>query len=300
MAVLSDPTIEQIITEGLKRGGRPNPTTNDITLATTHMLREINADIVKILGLKIPELRTQGVSSTVAGVPRYAWLSDIDLKLDVTLVDPGSTSGYRDTMQAGSTSSLVVLSTNLNEADTSVIIGKLLITTGGTGSGQFGYLTSWNNSNQQAGIYVPTTTDNTLATTPDNTTTYIVGATHTRLGELTFHEDYNRLSTPTSTGIPTTNFDLGREIYLYPPPDAVYGLLWTYYADLDRIDRTGALYTNFLREYYSVFVQGIAVKTCQRFDEDRYTQEVQIYHSMLNNLGGNLAEQFESTFEDVY
>jgi len=81
--------------------------------------------------------------------------------------------------------------------------------------------------------------------------------------------------------------------------DRIYALWWDYWANLDRLDEAGAVFIRHLREHRSLWVQGVAVKTMQRYDEDRYQLELSVYNDMLNAYAGYSAGVGQVTFTDV-
>ena len=91
----------------------------------------------------------------------------------------------------------------------------------------------------------------------------------------------------------------GRETRLFPVPDKEYALLYSYWAKLDELNDSGSVFLNHLRTYRSLWVQGIAVKCMQRYDEDRYMSELGVYQDMLTAYAGLSSTVGQTLFRDV-
>ena len=111
--------------------------------------------------------------------------------------------------------------------------------------------------------------------------------------------DYTKIAQPGGLGKPQAIYMLGQSGYLYYVPDNIYGLTFVYYADLVRLDETGDLFLNFLREWRPLFVQGLVVKANQLEDEDRYRLEFDIYQNMLNEFQGSHTTIHETEYRDL-
>jgi hypothetical protein len=100
-------------------------------------------------------------------------------------------------------------------------------------------------------------------------------------------------------GEPYTASVNGQEFLLHPTPDkSTYGLMNRYWVDLSLLDETGDLFRQLLREWRSLWVQGVAVKSMQRFDEDRYQSELGVYNLMLDLLAGQTSTVRQIRFND--
>jgi len=65
------------------------------------------------------------------------------------------------------------------------------------------------------------------------------------------------------------------------------------------LDETDTIFVNLLRELRSVWIQGIAVKTMQRYDEDRYQLELGVYQQMLTYLTVQTTLVSQMQFRDI-
>lgn len=288
MAVPSDPTLSAIVTEALKRAGQLNPSATQITDATTHQVQEVKADLRHFAG-RHPMLKTTAVTSTTIGVSRYTQPSDVDTVETVVLLD--GPDAWRGTAAAGATQAITLAST-VSE-DVTTMQGKLIVLTGGTGVDQYRQLTNWTNATRVASA------DTSWTTNPNSTTTYVVVNDHYRLYEMSKAHDFDYLRSPYGLNKPRRGAMVSETLYLDYAPDKIYGLLWNYWADLDRLDEVGTLFVKLLREWRSVWVQGIATYTAQRYDDDRFPQLLQGYQMELSGLSTVTCTVAPSRFWDV-
>jgi hypothetical protein len=71
-----------------------------------------------------------------------------------------------------------------------------------------------------------------------------------------------------------------------------------YWVDLSLLDEADDLFRQLLREWRSLWIQGVAVKSMQRFDEDRYQSELAVYNIMLDLLAGQTCTVRQVNFHD--
>jgi hypothetical protein len=290
MAIPSNPTIAEIVTEGLKRAGRTSPTATQISDATTHNLREVKADIMLIAPTH-PYLQTTAYTVTVKGQSRYSLPPEANIPVSLTcLAGPTDWAG---TATAGA-STTITLAASLSEDELN-LLGKTILLTGGTGVSQARTCTGWNNTTK---VF---TVDLAWVTTPGVTTTYqIISMSRSLWQSEDAASEYDKRNVPYGLGIPYLSSQYGDEFMLYPIPDAsTYGLFFRYYVDLDQLDDAGAIFLNLLREWRSLWIQGIAVKAMQRFDEDRYQGELAVYKLMLDMLSAQTSRVVVGRWTDV-
>lgn len=290
MAVPSAPTIASIVTEGLKRAGRTSPTATQISDATTHQFREVKADIM----LKAPThplLQATATAPTQRGQQRYALPTDANEPVSLVLLyGPTNWTGTATAGAAGT----ITLPAAISEDELS-LLGKHILITDGTGEGQYRGCVGWNNTTK---VW---STDVTWTTTPDATSVFqIMSQTRSLWTSVDTALVFDRLSTPYGLGTPQISARYSDEFVLYPIPDlSTYGLLYRYFVDLDQLDEAGTLFLNLLREWRSIWIQGIAVKTMQRYDEDRYLSELGVYEAMLTHLESQTARVLGGAFKDL-
>ena len=289
MAIPSDTTVALVVTEGLRRGGRTAPSSTMTTDAIATMFQEIKSDINTIAGLH-PDLKTESYSTYVRGMREYTIPIDAQKLAYARMVLAPTDGDWIGTAQTGGASSITLSAAfDLTEDE---MIGRRIFTTGGTGSGQSGYVISWNNTTKVAGMGAA------WATAPNSTTTYLVehvvfrifnNASFARLyGDNTpyaFFGDYNATMR-------------GRKLVLAHGPKQTAVIIWSYWAALDRLDETGDVFVRHMRDNRSLWIQGVATKCNQRYDEDRYALELKVYDAMLAAYASGACNVIEGTYTD--
>lgn len=290
MAIPSDPTVSSIVTEGLARGGRVNAAAGIISSATEHQFREVKSDITQ-RSARHPVLETQYVTATVDGQSRYAWPTDADDIRSLTIVYADTDGYWQSTAQAGGSNTITLHASFSQEAN--LVKGKFIYLLGGTGANQFAQIISYDNGTKVA------TVDRNWTTNPASGTTYHIGGWHRKIYSFDKPWGFDCLSAPYQRGTPFRAAPVGREMWLDYATDRIYALWWDYWSNLDRIDEAGSVFIRHLREYRSLWIQGIAVKTMQRYDEDRYQSELQVYGNMLDAYGAVSAGVGQVNFTDI-
>lgn len=288
MSIPSTPTIAAIVTEGLRRGGRVNPTLTQISDATEHALREVKADLMRVAP-DHPYLQVRATTSTTAGEQRYALPTDANTLVSLVLLN--GPDEYRGTAQAAA-STTITLDSDFPGDDNS-IRGYYVLITGGTGAGQYREITGYVQSTKVA------TVDLAWTVTPTGSSTFLVVNETRGLWGQDIASEFDRYQYALSLGKPYFASRFSDEFHLYPIPDRIYGLLFRYYADLDQLDDAGTVFLNLIREWRSLWIQGIAVKTMQRYDEDRYQLELGIYNNMLTELTNQCCTVTAVQYRDV-
>jgi len=274
MAVPIDPTVNSIVTQALKRATLRTPTTAMITEATDHALQEVKADLM-LKAPTHPNLLITATTVTTRGQQRYSIPSDHNVQQSITLLD--GPDSWRGTAQAGGTLS-ITLSASLSASDDE-LTGKYIIITSGIGVEEYRQILAYDNSTKIATI------DLAWNSSPTSSSTYLICSNYIQLWPVDTETEYDRIDTPTSLGSPERASLSGQEFLLNPVPDkSTYGLINRYWADLSKVDEDSELFIQLLREWRSIWIQGIAVKSMQRNDEDRYQSELQVYNFMLDSL----------------
>jgi hypothetical protein len=268
------PTVQEIVTQALKRAGRTVPTATQITEATDHALQEVKADIM-LAAPSHKNLLYTATTVTTRGQQRYAVPEDWNIQESLTLLDGPDT--WRGTAQGGSATGITLAAAFSESPD--AIVGKYILITSGPGIEEYRQLLAYDNSSKEATVDLP------WGAVPNSTSTYLIVSMYRQLWPTDLVTELDRMYTQSMLGIPHAAAAFGQEFVLYPVPDkSTYGLINRYYADLSMLEETSDLFVQILREWRSVFIQGIAVKTMQRFDEDRYQSELSVYGVMLANL----------------
>lgn len=290
MAIPSDPTVTSIVTEGIKRGGRTTPNSEQITSATEHQFREVKSDITQ-RSARHPSLETTICSASTANKSRYSWPTDADDIRSLKLVTSSVDGAWQGSLQA-TTGGSATLSASFNQSNEDVK-GKFLFLLTGVGIGQVAQIIDYNNSTKVATI------DTTWGTIPAAGNYYLIGLQHYKLYSFDKPWGYDILSNPHVAGIPRRAAPVGRDMWLEQPTGGIYALWWDYWSNLDRLDETGTVFIRHLRDCRSLWIQGVAVKTMQRYDEDRYQTELQVYMNMLDAYAGYSAGVGQVNFTDV-
>ena len=288
MAVPSDFTITQLVTQGLKRGGITNPASAQITEATDFFLREVTKDIHLFTG-GVPELLTTGVDTCVIGQTAYPWPTAAEEIRSLVLLDgPDDWSG---TATAGGATS-ITLASALSE-DQTTLRGKRIVITGGTGVDQINQIVAWNNSSKVA------TVADTWTTNPASGSTYTIANYQRKLFGKSKPYEFDIQVAPYGLGTPTYASMQGRYAWLNSAPDRTYLLWWDYYQDIDRIDQAGSPYLRFVRHYSNIVIEGVAAKAMDRYDDDRASTQLIKYNGMLANLAEDNSTVGQVNFTDV-
>ena len=274
MAVPSDPTVTSIVTQALKRATLRVPTAAMITEAIDHALQEVKADLM-LKAPTHPNLKVTATTVTARGQQRYAVPEDYNVPESITLLDGPDI--WRGTAQGGG-GTFIFLDAAFNASDDDVA-GKYIIVTGGTGVEEYRQILSYDNTTKSA------TVDLSWDSSPVSGSTYLICSSYTQLWPQDTESEFDRMVTPTTLGTPQVASLSGQEFLLYPVPDkSTYGLITRYWCDISKLDEDGEVFIQLLREWRSIWIQGIAVKSMQRNDEDRYQMELGTYNFMLDSL----------------
>lgn len=288
MAVPVNPTPTLIVTQALKRAGRTTPTAAQITEAIDYALQEVKADIMLVAATH-PNLLASSTTVTTRGQSRYAVPDDFNEQLNILLMD--GPDDWRGTAQGGGSSTITLAASTPGTAED--LIGKNILITSGPGVEEYRAIINYDSATKIA------TVDSNWVVNPASNSTYLVEQERLCLYPNDTAADYDLIQGPTYLQRPISAALFGQEFILFPTPDkSTYGLLNRYWVDLSKLDETGTLFTQLLREWRSVWTQGVAVKSMQRFDEDRYQLELAVYKSMLDALASQSSTVRQVRFYD--
>lgn len=107
MAVPSNLTPTQIVTEALKWGGRTVPTSAQITDGLTLYMAAVKSDMHRVAPCH-PSLLTQTTVPTQIGLSKYDWPVDAEEISSINLIDTRDETGWTGSAQAGSSSSITL------------------------------------------------------------------------------------------------------------------------------------------------------------------------------------------------
>jgi len=288
MAVPSNLTPTQIVTEALKWGGRTVPTSAQITDGLTLYMAAVKSDLHRVAPCH-PSLLTQTTVPTQIGLSKYDWPVDAEEISSINLIDTRDETGWTGSAQAGSSSS-ITLAAGFDSAGIEMRGRHVHNTTAGvTGKGQ---ILTYDNTTKVAGL---TTVEGTAfaAATP-----YMIEAMRWDVKKRTsFH--MNSWEQPYELTRPKQMAMRGRTGVFDKAPDRVYIIEWEYWAALDRLDDAGAVFLRHLREWSAIYFQGIGIRVMTRFDEDRRNTETQIYNQMLAEYASTACNIVDGTYTDT-
>ena len=304
MAVPSAVTLDEIVTEALKRAGRTTPSAAVIASAKAQQFREVKSEMEQIFDVTLPELYGELGGATIIGETTLALpTSNVQAVESIRIYEPGTDDGWDDTLQAA-TSTTMTMAAALNE-DTEKMQGRYVYFDGGTGSGQLVQMGEYNNTTKVSPI------TGTFETTPDNTTTYVIASDreHTIQEDLILQSELDVdlvrgrptcwASVWANPGSATDQDDVVRSIRWNIVPDKVYPVRYVVRYAMDWLDESGTLLTTMLRRYRAVWIQGIAAYSMQLYDEDRFFQTYQIYRDMLEKLSAKYARIYHMSYNNL-
>ena len=288
MAIPSNPTVALVVAEGLRRGGRVTPTATMVTDATASMFQEVKTDINTIAGLH-NDLKTESYTTVVRGMRDYYLPEDAQELAYAHMVLAPTAGDWIGTAQAGSTMTITLAAGFSLDEDS--MIGRRIFMTGGSGSGQTAQVVAWDNATKVA------TFGATLSTATSATTTYLVEQVVYRVWiNAKFGESFGSYPYAVHGDVDSTL--RGRKLVFKQIPTQTAVIIWSYWAALDRLDEAGEVFVRHLRTNRSLWTQGIATKTNQRYDEDRYAIELKVYDAMLTAYGSTACCIREGTYTD--
>lgn len=288
MAVPSNLTPTQVVTEALKWGGRTVPTSAQITDGLTLYMAAVKSDLHRVAPCH-PSLLTQTTVPTQIGLSKYDWPTDAEEISSVNLIDTRDETGWAGSAQAGSSSS-ITLAAGFDSAGIEMRGRYVHNTTPAvTGKGQ---ILTYDNATKVAGL---TTVEGTAfaAATP-----YMIEAMRWGIKKRTSYymtswEQPYELTRPKQMAM------RGRSGVFDKAPDRVYIIEWEYWAALDRLDDAGTVFLRHLREWSALYIQGIGIRVMTRFDEDRRNTETQIYNQMLAEYASTACNIVDGTYTDT-
>ncbi len=276
MSVDSDISIANLVTEALKNAGRTSPTAGQISDATAYQFRRVKSDIA-LKSSRHPSLITQAIGITFTGLSKYDWPTDAQYIRNVSILE-GPEEWHGNAQSGGAAN--ITLALTMDVSDSATLIGKYIITTGGTGEKQIRQIVGWNNSTKVITVQPNWTTN------PAVSTAYMIATDHQKL-YLMDKSEWDSIRNPGGTvGSSYAAALVGRELWLERPATSVRAAIWfDYYAHMDLLDNAGTVMLRHIRDYYSLWSQGLSAWLCQRYDEDRYMSELQVYQNLLDSYG---------------
>ena len=259
MPIPSNPTLSELVTEGLAKAGESNPDSSLLTRAETEWMGEIKNDIWH-LGKKPKILHITSYVVFQKGQSRYSNPADFSSDLSLTILD-GSTTG---TAQAGSVSSITLAADDASDENS--LIGKGVLVLSGTGQGSYSQITAFDSSTKVATV-VPNFT-----VAPASGSTYLLVDKEWPVEQRPIFE-YDRQQNNMVTNRPDRFYPIGDEDYgefqLNFAPDKIYGARLRYYGNLMKVDTDSTLMSTIYQRFRNIFVEGIRFKKLDDEDDDR-------------------------------
>src|SRR3990167_4814997 len=164
MAAPASPTLASIVTEGLKKAGWKNPTTDNncpYTRARDEWMEEIKNDINIILnGRYLESLQTERVLALIDGRSRYSQPTDYIANQSMSILH----GSHQDTSHAGAAGTITFAS----DEDATEVKGREIIITSGTGANQISQAYSYNSTTKIASV------SPSWAVSPNSTSVYMI------------------------------------------------------------------------------------------------------------------------------
>lgn len=274
MSIPSAPTLRQLVTEGLNKGGEGSPSTSLISRAENYWIEEIKNDIWQLCKKpKLLHITAYGIFNQ--GQSKYSNPTDFSSDLSLSILD----GSVRGTAQDGSDSTITLASDDSSTEDS--IIGKEIIILSGTGQASWSQVLAFNSSTKVASV-APNFT-----TAPATGSGYmIVDREYPVQCRPVFQKD--ELQQSAQKGIATEFYPIGDEDYgefiLNKAPDKAYGARLRYYANIMRIDTESDHMSTIYQRWRSIFVEGIAFKQLDDNDDDDSESAERRYKEKLFNL----------------
>ena len=291
MAVPTQPTIANLMTEAYKKVGIASPSTDQLTRAETYFFEEVKNDIWIRSGRMgerhLAALENQACQITTDGQSKYSFPTDFDEEAgDLEFLD----GDHADTVGAASTGDNSITFASDEDAAEADVVGKYIILTGGTGVSTPGTTLGI----RQARTYSTSTkvalVDANWATNPSTDTTYRIINKITKLQKENvkdkgFLGNTSLYESSTPSAYTKVTEDGSKKFILDTNPDAsTYGIYYRYYVNLMKTDTAGSLHNNLLYNWRGALTSGVAWKIAEDEDDDKYQVFKQEYEKEVQFL----------------
>lgn len=268
MAVPDNPTVSEIIIQGMQEAGQYTVTTAQSAYLSfkANQWETIKAEIWNACQT---DRFLEGLSCRVIseGSTEIIEPDDFDSEINVQLF--WCADEYRGTAQAGSSTTITLASSF--SADEDDIKGRRIFITDGAGKNAQRVINAYNDTTK----VVTVETWPTSGSNPNSTSEYVIGMQSEKL----VRRDYEYFSK--QTGRPRQYSRRNWNIELAPTADEDYPVLLTYRANLTLMDEASDQFITHLRRRRHLWIQGVKVKTMAKFDDERRPLEEQIWERML-------------------
>lgn len=255
MAPPAIPTASSLATEGLRQARIFNPTPSQIALYSGEVMEQAKNDLwTKIKSMKPLMNFSYGVLTI--GQSRYSCPQDFSSDLTMTILD-----GF-NTGQAGSgtvgTITLLPAAAPLQSSD---VIGKEILITGGTGQASGSQITGYTLVGQTVTLTVTPNFD----VAPDLTSTYLIVDSKWPVKD-DHIANLDEVYRPAELSRPRKYYSMGDEDFdefeFDCAPDKAYGVKYRYYINIMTLDLSSTLMTTLyqkFRDYWIKYVKAIAL-----------------------------------------
>lgn len=276
MGIPSNPTLLDIVTEGIHQAGEANPSSSLLTRAQNEWAEEIKNEIWH-LSKKPKILHVTAYTVINKGQSRYAYPSDYSSDLFLTLL----WGSYTGTCQGGTVNTITLDSADLSGDN---IVGKEILMMSGSSKGSYAQVVSIDQTNPSAKIcgMVPD-----FNTAPSSGDTYMIIDQEYPVETRPIF-DWEARTKLVSPGLPQYLYPVGDDISGYfvfnCPPDVTRGARLRYYADLSQVDVNSTLMSVLYRRWRNVFIKGIKFRKLADEDDDSAAGAQQDYEREKRNL----------------
>ncbi|MGL5935276.1 MAG: hypothetical protein ACRCZI_06595 [Cetobacterium sp.] len=255
MAIPGDPSVQDIILNGMKEGGQYT-----ITAGSTAFTEFKNYQFETLKSELWAACHTDRLLETEAVVLSSVGKTTISLPTDfdstIRLVVYDADDSFRGTLQSATSNTVTLASTFSSSPDR--MYGRKLFTLSGLGAGQCLEIIGYDDLTKIA------TLSGNWTVTPDVTTGYMVATLEYELRR----DDYRRRIVEAARPVAYGRF--AGSIQIIPAPDKIYPILMLYRTNLTRLDDAGPVFVKHLRERRSLWIAGVKEKTMARYDDDRH------------------------------
>jgi hypothetical protein len=266
VAIPGDPSVQDIILNGMKEGGQYTITAGGVayTEFKNYQFETLKSELWA--ACKTDRLlETEGLIIAAVGKTQVTLPADFDSAIRLVVYD--ADDSFRGTLQAATPNTVTLASTFSSSLE--LMYGRKIFTLSGTGAGQCLEVIGYNDSTKVANL------SGNWTTTPDATTGYMVASSEIELRRMDYQRQVTEAARPKVYGI------LGASIQILPAPDKIYPIVLLYRANLTRLDDAGSVFVKHLRERRSLWIQGVKTKTMSRYDDDRYPSSKADWDSAL-------------------
>ncbi|NGZ94932.1 MAG: hypothetical protein CV089_02155 [Nitrospira sp. WS110] len=256
--------VNDLITLAMKAGGQKNVSPTQVTAFYNEQWPVLKAEIYHACK-RNEYLEADAVVIAATGCESLVLPADYGSFKEAWVFD--ASEPWRGQAQGGDATYLTLSAEAVNAGEERGLLGRNLFLVSGTGGGQTRTIVAWDPATGRA------TPHTNWDPAPDATTGYLLDVVHFPL---------RRADARTHIGCmrPYWYRQLADGLQVSPVPDRPYPILLTYYANLRRVSETSAVFAKHLNEHRNVWFQGVKLYTMQRYEEDRWAAELQVWQTV--------------------